>query len=160
MNMSKQWYAVTFVMAFATYWMVNLLLWYPWSISSNLGITLMLTASPVLWGYVIYKCLKKYRGRSLIRGALWVSFIFISVAVVGDYLFFGIIRNAMSALYEPTTFYGYAFLFSLPYLIAFIFQKKLKQTETIGRSDYLIFGMIALISILALLVIIRFNLTL
>ena len=127
----KQWFALTFIIAFATYWLVNLLLWYPWSFSPTLGITLMLTVSPVLWGYVIYKCLKKYSGIYLFRGALWVSLIFIFVAVAGDYLFFGIMRNAMAELYQPTTFYGYVFLFSLPYIVIYIFPKKLRIKEGI-----------------------------
>jgi len=124
----KHWLIYTFFLGFAAYWASNLLLWFPWSYSTTLGITLMLTLAPVIWAYSTFLALKTYPGKNLLKAALLVSLIFIFLAVVMDYIFFGVIRNAMEQLYHPTTFYGYGFLLLLPVVLALIFRNRMVRT--------------------------------
>lgn len=149
-----KWLLFVVTIGFAVYWASNLLLWFPWSHSAVLGMTLMLTVAPVLWGYVTFLCLRTYPGQSPMRGALRVAVVFLLMAVVMDYIFFGLIRNAMQQLYHPTTFYAYAFLACLPFLIVLIFKKKIKQNRTpltrthivtAGVSGLLCLGILTLI---------------
>lgn len=121
----------------AVYWASNLILWFPWSYSTELGITLMFTVAPFLWAYVTFLSLKAYPKMSLLLGAFIVSLILILMAVVMDYIFFGLIRNAMEELYHPTTLYGYAFLISLPFIVALIFKRNLlPQKKIITKTDF------------------------
>jgi len=60
-------------------------------------------------------------------GAMYNSLIFLVFAVLMDYVFFGLIRNAMEQLYHPTTFYGYGFVASLPFIVAFGFRRTLEK---------------------------------
>lgn len=106
MKINNQWKLFTFLTAFSIYWTVNLILWFPWSVSIILGMTLMLTVAPFIWAYGVYQCLIKFKGDNPYKGATFTSDIYILVAVIADYIFFGIIRNAMKELYHPTTFYG------------------------------------------------------
>lgn len=126
-----KWIIYTSALGFTAYWASNLLLWFPWSYSTTLGITLMLTVSPVLWAYASYLALKTYPSSGLIKGASLVALVFLVLAVIMDFIFFGIIRNAMEELYHPTTFYGYGFLMVLPILIAFIYRKKKSRSKGI-----------------------------
>jgi hypothetical protein len=84
----------------------------------------MFIAITPIWIYAIYKCLIRYRGRKFIHGAIYTSLIFSSVAIVLDYIFYGVIRDAMSELYHPTTLYGYAFLIVLPFIEFQILKKR------------------------------------
>jgi len=140
-----------FILGFAAYWASNLLLWFPWSYSTGLGITLMLTLAPILWAYVTFLALRTYPKTKPLNGALKIALIFLLLAVVMDYIFFGIIRNAMKQLYHPTTFYGYGFLICLPIVIALFFKRKivrLKKEMTI--SDIIKAGMSGIASLVIL----------
>jgi len=149
------WIIYTVVLGFAAYWASNLLLWFPWSYSTTLGVTLMLTAAPFLWTYTIYLALKTYSKTQLMKGAFIVAFIFLVLAVVMDYIFFGIIRNAMEELYQPTTFYGYGFLIALPFIVVLILKKKiLAQKTKATNTDIIIAGVSGLICLSALTLII------
>ena len=121
----KKWIAYTFILAFAAYWASNLLLWFPWSYSTTLGITLMLTVAPLIWAYITFLALKSYPQISLYKGAAIIALVLLLSAVIMNYVFFGLIRDAMEELYHPTTFYGYGFLVFWPFLLAFVFRKKL-----------------------------------
>lgn len=123
----NKWILYVFTLGFAAYWASNLLLWFPWSYSSTLGITLMLTASPVLWAFVIFLALRTYPRVSVLKGAFIIAAIFLVLAAVLDYIFFGIIRNAMEELYHPTTFYGYAFLVFWPVILFLIIKSKITR---------------------------------
>lgn len=57
MEENSKWLLYNLTVAFSLYWSGNLLLWFPWSINANLGIGLMLTIIPLLWGIGIYYCL-------------------------------------------------------------------------------------------------------
>lgn len=147
------------MVGFAVYWASNLLLWFPWSYSTGLGITLMLTVSPILWAYSTFLCLISYPKNNQLIGALIISLILLIMATVMDYLFFGLIRNAMDQLYHPTTFYGYGFVISLPFIIALIFKSKIAQSKKLaakqdflkaGISGLLFFGILTLIIILGI----------
>lgn len=127
----NKWIIYISALGFTAYWASNLQLWFPWSYSTTLGITLMLTVSPVLWAYASYLALKTYPSSGLIKGASLVALVFLVLAVIMDFIFFGIIRNAMEELYHPTTFYGYGFLMVLPILIAFIYRKKKSRSKGI-----------------------------
>ena len=155
----KKWIIYTTVLGFATYWASNLLLWFPWSYSNALGITLMLTVAPILWAYTTYLALKTYPKIELLKGALMVALIFLLSAIVMDYFFFGLIRNAMDELYHPTTFYGYGFLITWPLILALIFKKKISEQKKIttnsiiikaGISGLIFFGVLTLIIILGI----------
>lgn len=155
----KKWILYLIIIGFTAYWASNLLLWFPWSYSTSLGITLMLTVAPILWAYVTFLALKTYPKKNLMKGAFTIALIFLVLAVVMDYIFFGLIRNAMEELYHPTTFYGYGFLIVWPFILALIFRKKIfgkKRTTTnsdivrAGISGLICFGILTLIIILGI----------
>ncbi len=116
-------------LGFASYWASNLILWLPWSYSSTLGITLMLTVTPVLWAYTTFLALVTYPNNTLMHGGVYIAVIYLIIAIGLDYVFFVHIRNAMEELYQPTTFYGYGFLLFWPLMIAVIFKKRLKKMK-------------------------------
>jgi hypothetical protein len=150
-----KWIIYTVILGITVYWASNLLLWFPWSYSTTLGITLMLTIAPVLWAYAIYLALKTYPKTELMKGAFMISFIFLVLAVVMDYIFFGLIRNAMEELYHPTTFYGYGFLIVLPLILSLILKKKILALKTnITNADIIKAGISGLICFSAVTLII------
>ena len=155
----NKWILYTLNLGFAAYWASNLLLWFPWSYNPTLGITLMLTIAPFLWAYLTFLALKTYPKAELLTGASIISLIFLLLAVITDYIFFGLIRNAMDKLYQPTTFYGYAFLIVWPFILALTFKKKIsgvtKSASNIdiikaGISGLICFGTLTLIIILGI----------
>jgi len=161
MSYSKKWIAYNILVGIALYWASNLILWFPWSISAALGITLMLSISPIMWACGIYKSLKRFQGANLFSGALITSSILLIISVIMDYVFFGIIRGAIKELYHPTTFYGYAFLFCLPIIEWAFFKKRLQENKIeVSRKDFSIFASIALISFLSIVLIIKLNIKL
>lgn len=152
-----RWTLYVVTVGFAVYWASNLFLWFPWSHSATLGMTLMLTVAPVLWGYVTFLCLRTYPGQNLTRGALRIAVAFGLMAAIMDYVFFGLIRNAMQQLYHPTTFYAYGFLLCLPFIVGLIFKNKIQRTKrlsttsdfvTAGIGGILCFGLLTLIILL------------
>jgi len=158
MKENLKWVLLNLTISFSFYWIGNLVLWFPWSINPNLGITLMLTLAPLLWGLGIYNCLIRYPGERLIKGAIINSFILLIHAVIEDYLFFGLIRKTMHDLYQPTTFYGYAFLMTIPFIEVLIFRKLLiKKKREIKIADFILFGTLGAICLLSLIVIIKFD---
>lgn len=89
-------------------------------------------------------------------GAVYNSLIFLVLAVVMDYVFFGLIRNAMEQLYHPTTFYGYGFVVSMPFVVGLGFRKKVEERKRdASPSDFIKAGTIGLVcfSLLTLLII-------
>jgi hypothetical protein len=142
----KKWILYTSFLGFAVYWASNLLLWFPWSYSTALGMTLMLTVAPILWAYVILLTLKSYPKMDLLKGALIIAVIFLLLAVIMDYIFFGLIRNAMDELYHPTTLYGYGFLLAFPFILAILFKRKILGRKKMAiNSDVLKAGIVGLI---------------
>ena len=158
MKVNKTWILYTFFVAFAAYWLASLLLWYPWSYSATLGMVIMFVAITPIWIYAVFLCLQRYPSESMIQGALYTSIIFMIIAVVLDYFFYGIIRDAMMELYHPTTLYGYAFLAALPFAEVFLFRKRLQSKSEIRRIELVRFGMLGVICLLAIVVIIVFDL--
>ena len=151
----KRWITYTITLCFAVYWASNLILWFPWSYSEVLGITLMLTLAPLIWIYATYLALISYPGSGIWSGAGIVTLIFLTLAVVMDYIFFGHIRNAMEELYHPTTFYGYGFLILLPFIIALIIRRRInKLRRMITNSDLIKSGIIGIFCLIALILII------
>ena len=122
-----RWTLYVATLGFAVYWASNLLLWFPWSYSAFLGMTLMLTVAPILWAYVAFLCLRTYPGAALSGGATRVAGVLLLLAVVMDYVFFGLIRNALRELYHPTTLYGYGFLACLPFLVGWLFRGRIER---------------------------------
>jgi len=119
----------------------------------------MLTISPILWAYTTFLALKTFPKTNLINGALIISLIFLPLAAIMDYIFFGLIRNAMEPLYHPTTFYGYGFLISLPFILVLIFKNKILQLKKMTTNLNIIkaaisgiacFGILTLIIILGI----------
>ena len=159
MKRNWNWIIYTFTIAFSYYWTANLLLWFPWSIDPYLGIALMLTIAPVLWGFGVYAALIRYQGEKLIKGAILTSMILVSFAVILDYIFFGLIRGAIKELYHPTTFYGYGFLFSLPYIEILVLKNLIiRKRRGIEMMDYIRVSLLGIISLLILILIIKFDL--
>ena len=136
-----KWSLYVLLSGFAVYWASNLLLWFPWSHSAALGMTLMLTVAPVLWGYVAFLCLRTYPGEALPGGAARVATVLLVLAVVMDYIFFGLIRNALQQLYHPTTLYAYGFLACLPFIVGWIFRGRIDRgRRAVGTTDLLAAG--------------------
>jgi hypothetical protein len=151
----KQWILFSCLTAFSIYWVVNLVLWFPWSYSPTLGITLMLTVSPLIWSWGIFESLATYPEKKFVKGAVVVSLIYILIAVIADYIFFGIIRHAIKDLYRPTTFYGYGFLVSLPFIIVLLFRKRLAAYRSIKRRNVMVYGTLGLTSLLVIFAVIK-----
>ena len=118
------------VVCFAVYWLSNLVLWYPWSVNESLGQTLMLTINSILWGFVSYSCIVRYPKTHTINGVILNSMIFIIEAIVSGLIFFGIIRNAIDNLKEPTTLYGWGFVMLFPFVIYFFLRKLIERHKT------------------------------
>ena len=154
----NKWILYTFTLGLTAYWASNLLLWFPWSYSTTLGITLMLTLAPILWAYVTFLALKTYPKTELLKGSLIIALIFLLLAVIMDYIFFGLIRNAMEQLYHPTTFYGYGFLIIWPFILALVFKKKIfGLKKTTDNLDIIKAGIVGLICFGTLTLIIIFG---
>lgn len=151
----KSWILYVLALGFTTYWACNLMLWFPWSYSTSLGIVLMLTVAPLLWLVATYLALKSYHGKALFKGSGIIAMIFLLQAVLMDYIFFGIIRNAMDELFHPTTFYGYAFLLFWPLIIAIVFRKRLSdlnEEPTKTKTLMTAFGGLAFFGALTLII--------
>lgn len=149
-----KWLLYNVVVCWAVYWLSNLILWFPWSINPWLGMSLMLTVSPVIWAYSSYLCLRSYPKTNSYKAAAINAIIFLILAIVMDYIFFGLIRNAMEQLYHPTTYYGYGFVICLPFIIALLFKGQLKYKKQLlnnisiikaGITGLLAFGILCLI---------------
>lgn len=158
MKGNSKWLLYNLTVAFALYWAGNLFLWFPWSINANLGIGLMLTIMPLFWGIGIYHCLIRYKGEKILTGVIINSIVILVIAVVSDYIFFGLIRGAMDDLYQPATFYGYGFLIIMPFL-EFVFFKKIiiKKRRPLTANDFISYGAIGLFSLLILIAVIKFD---
>ena len=134
----KKWLLYVLTLGFAVYWASNLLLWFPWSHSAVLGMTLMLTVAPFLWGYVVFLGLRTYPGEAPLGGAARVALVLFILAVVMDYIFFGVIRNALQQLYHPTTLYGYGFLVCLPFIVSRVFRARIGRSKrVVANTDLL-----------------------
>jgi hypothetical protein len=158
MKENTRWLLFNLTVAFSLYWAGNLLLWFPWSINANLGIGMMLTIMPFLWGIGIYHCLIRYKGEKVLTGVIINSIVLLISAVVYDYVFFGLIRGAFDDLYKPTTFYGYGFLLVMPFLELLFFRKLiLKKRCLLTLNNFTSFGAIGLFSLLILITIIAFD---
>ena len=95
-----------------------------------------------------FLALKTYPKTKLLNGALIIALIFLFLAVVMDYIFFGIIRNTMEQLYHPTTFYGYGFLICLPFIIALFFKSKIVRLKKVmTKSDCIKAGISGIVSL-------------
>lgn len=158
MKENIKWLLYNLTVAFSIYWAGNLILWFPWSINANLGIGLMLTIMPLLWGIGIFHCLIRYKGQKILTGVIINSIIVLIIAIVADYIFFGLIRGALEDLYKPTTFYGYGLLATMPFL-ELLFLKKIiiRKRRSITANDFITVGVIGLSSLLILIAIITLN---
>ena len=140
----KKWLLYNLLVGFAVYWISNLVLWFPWTYSVTLGMTLMLTVSPLLWAGASFLCLRSYPGERLLSAAAWNAGILLLLAIVLDYLFFGLVRDAFEDLYHPTTFYGYGFVLSLPFLLIWLLGRKIRaRKRALSRTDFVRAGAIA-----------------
>ena len=142
----KKWILYSILVAFAAYWAANLILWVPWTINPTFGIVMMLTAGTILWAYVIYITLLKYQKDSIYKAALITGILFLIVSGILDFIFFGLIRGAIKELYHPTTFYGYGFLIILPFILSYIFKKKIKNNKKqISGRNFIKTGIIGIL---------------
>ncbi len=158
----KAWLIYIILLVFAVYWVSNLFLWYPWSYDSTLGMILMLTVAPVAWAYTIYLALITYPKNQLIKGAFIIAIVFVLSAIVLDFIFFGVIRNAIEELYHPTTLYGYGFLLMLPFIIAVLMRRKIslnkKKVKKKGQLKAGVVGVLCL-SVIILIIVLDLQIT-
>jgi hypothetical protein len=132
-----KWILYNIVVGLAVYWASNLILWFPWSISAMLGMVLMLTIGTAIWAMATYQCLITYPDTFLFKAAMINSLVLLSTAVIMDYIFFVLIRDALKDLYHPTTFYGYGFVAALPFLFVLIFKDSVKRhMKPISGTDW------------------------
>jgi hypothetical protein len=118
----------------------------------------MLTVSPLLWAVATFMCLRTFPKSNLLFAALFNSGTFLLLAILMDYVFFGLLRNAMEQLYHPTTFYGYGFVASLPFIAVLGFRKKIEQEKRdVAISDFLKAGTLGFICCGILTLIIMLN---
>jgi len=144
-----KWLLYNFAVAFAIYWTGNIILWFPWSISTNLGIAMMLSVMPLLWAFGMYLCLIRYNGKNLLTGCALTALIMVISSVILDFVFFGLIREAWNDLYKPTTFYGYGFLAVLPFIEFFLLRKViLRKKRNILAKDFIPLGIVSLVGII------------
>src|SRR5664279_3668858 len=122
-----RWVLYNVVVCFAVYWLSNLILWYPWSVNETLGQILMLTVNPLLWGFASYSCIRKYPDRNLLKSVLLNSFIFVSEAIISDLILFVGIQKATNKLMQPTTFYGWGFVATVPFIIYLLFKNRIRK---------------------------------
>ncbi len=141
-------------MSFCLYWFSNLYLWYPWSYDPRLGITLMLTLSPLIWIIGIIYILQRKSNLPLLKSAILISIVFVVISVLSDLFFFGIIRDSLHELLKPTTYYGYLYILILPIIVSFIGKSKLQQNKSATNKSIFfpfVFGCL-FISILFILI--------
>lgn len=119
--------AFAVAVAFLLYWASNLILWVPWSVSEVLGITLMLTISPIIWTVGAVQILRRWPGASLWTGASATAGTLLVTAIVSDVVFFGVARGAMAELLRPTTLAGYAWVVALPFLAVAVARGPIKR---------------------------------
>ena len=160
-EMSK-WLLYNIVVCFAVYWLSNLVLWYPWSISETLGQILMLTINPLLWGVASYSCIIRYPKPIVLKGVLLNSAIFVVEAIVSDFIFFVIIRHATDKLMVRTTFYAWGFVLFFPFIIYYFFRKLIiRNKKALVTTDFwkpLLIGLVSFVVITAILMLnIRFK---
>lgn len=151
----RKWLFYNLTVGFALYWTGNIILWYPWRINANLGITMMLTIMPLFWGWGIYLCLIRYKGKNILAGSALIALSMLISSVIMDYIFFGLIRRTMNDLYKPTTFYGYGFLAMLPFIELLLFRKPLlRKKRNILVRDFVPIGIIGLTSFIIQIIIV------
>jgi len=138
--MRKNWLFLTILVGDSAYWFSNAVLWIPWILNEIFGIIMMLILAPTIWGCTSYYCLKKYSNESFWIGSLYVALIFLLLAIIFDWIFFGLYRNVPEQLYEPTTFAAYGLIFLIPFLITLIFKKRLASNMNIEikNLDFLV----------------------
>ncbi|NVM36663.1 MAG: hypothetical protein HWN81_13795 [Candidatus Lokiarchaeota archaeon] len=138
--MSKNWLFLTFLVGISVYWFANAVLWIPWILNELFGIIMMLILAPTIWGFTSYYCLKKYSNGSFWIGSLYVALIFLILAIILDWIFFGLYRNVPEQLYKPTTLSAYGLIFLIPFLITLIFNKRLESNPNteIKKVDFLV----------------------
>lgn len=130
-----RWFIYVILTALLLYWLSNLILWKIWSMSAVGGMTVMLTLNPLIWGVGEYACLRRFYGGSGWKGAVLVAVIMIGLSVVSDYLFFDLGLHSTD-VWHPTTFYGYGFVVVLPFLIRWMFRRRLLEgAKTVSRRD-------------------------
>ena len=154
----NKWILYNFTVGFTVYWASNLLLWFPWSVSAELGMILMLTVSPLIWAISCFYCLKTFPKEYLMNAAFINSIIFLFLAVVQDFLFFGLYRNALEELYHPTTLYGYGFLIALPFIIVTALKKMIEhKRKIVEKDDFIVAGGVGLFCFAMVSLIILFD---
>lgn len=154
----SKWILYNILVCFTVYWLSNVILWYPWSMNERLGQILMLTINPILWGYASYNCIITFPKENILRGILLNSLIFEIVAIGSDLLFFAAIRNAMDKLMQPTTIYGWMFVFFFPFVFYLLFGKRiLKNKKKLEKTDFLIPLYIGVICFAIIVIILVFN---
>jgi EamA domain-containing membrane protein RarD len=118
----------------------------------------MLTVNPLLWGFASYSCIKKYPGTNLLKGTTLNSLLFISEAIISDLVFFAGIQKGSDKLMHPTTFYGWGFVATVPFIIYLLFKDRIrKNKEMLVKQDFKMPLSIGLFSLAIITLILVFN---
>ncbi len=154
----NKWILYNVIVCFAVYWLSNLILWYPWSINEQLGQILMLTVNPLLWGIASYSCIRKYPKTIILKSVLLNSLIFISEAIISDLILFAGIQKAADKLMQPTTFYGWGFVATVPFFIYLLFKNRIRKNKgTLVKQNFKIPLSVGLFSFVIITIILVFN---
>ena len=118
----------------------------------------MLSINPMLWGFASYSCIIKFPSNNIIRGVLLNSLLFTFEAIITDLIFFGLIRNAMDKLMQPTTFYSWGFVICFPFFIYFLFRKLIdKNKNQLTLADFKIPLAVGLLAFASICIIVAFK---
>ena len=145
----------------ALYWVSNLFLWFPWSASETLGIVLMLTVSPLIWAFGTIHILRRRPHDNLWTWSLVAAATLLVISVGSDLVFFGILRDALDSLLQPTTYAAYLWVAVLPFLISGLgYRRPMLERVLVSRRALITCGLIALLAAASITVIITADLRL
>lgn len=148
------WYLL---LGFSLYWLGNILAVFPWMLSKTLGIITMFI-SVFLWGYMSYYSLLRIPWKDRGRDTLSMAVAFLLTAVIQDYFLYAVYRGIPDELYELTTFLAYGLVFLIPFLVRYIFLRKvrLESRPWIGTKMIIATSLIGISSLILTLWSIRF----
>jgi len=142
------------LLGLAPYWFMNATVWIPWIFSRTLGLILMVTMVPILWGVATLFCLKHFAFDDWKRETWRVASIFLLASVVSDIFFFLIWRGLpTSELYHWTSLTSYGMVFVIPFVVWGIVKRSTRLQElkmTTPHDELFTAGFVALFFILTL----------
>jgi len=91
--------------------------------------------------------------------AIICASVMVIVSAIADFIFFGLIRDALDELYHPTTFYGYLFLLILPFAVLLVLRKQVEMNKKqLVQGDFVRVGTLGLVCLILIMVIVMLDL--